>query len=63
MAKLTRILSIDGGGIRGVIPAYALTVLEKKLQEKTGDPNARVADFFDLVAGTSIGGILTAVLL
>jgi len=63
MAKLTRILSIDGGGIRGIIPAQVLISLEKKLQERTVNPGARLADFFDLVAGTSTGGILTCIYL
>ncbi len=46
-----RILSIDGGGIRGLIPALVLAELERQ----TGKP---VADCFDLIAGTSTGGIL-----
>lgn len=57
--KMTRILSIDGGGIRGIIPGQILVILEEKLKEKTGNPDARIADFFDFVAGTSTGGILT----
>ena len=51
MSERTRILSIDGGGIRGMIPALVLAELEKR----AGKP---VADLFDLVAGTSTGGIL-----
>ena len=52
MAPLTRwVLSIDGGGIRGVIPALVIAYLEQRTQR-------RVADLFDLVAGTSTGGIL-----
>src|SRR5690242_5324708 len=54
-----RILSIDGGGIRGLIPARILTVLEKKLQDAASDPTLRIGDCFDLIAGTSTGGILT----
>lgn len=61
--KLTRILSLDGGGIRGIIPAQILVALEKKLQKKTNKPEARIADYFDLIAGTSTGGILTCVYL
>ncbi|GAQ84625.1 hypothetical protein KFL_001980070 [Klebsormidium nitens] len=57
------ILSIDGGGVRGVIPSKILTRLEQMLAEKSGDPDARVADYFDLVAGTSAGGILAVTLL
>ncbi|GHT25104.1 patatin [Bacteroidia bacterium] len=52
------ILSIDGGGIRGIIPAIILNYIEEQLQKRTGNPDARIADFFDLVAGTSTGGIL-----
>lgn len=63
MKKLIRILSIDGGGIRGIIPAQVLVALETKLKEKTGDPNTRLADCFDLIAGTSTGGVLTCLFL
>ena len=57
MAHFTRILSIDGGGLRGLIPAEVLVYVEGKIQEKTGNPEARIADYFDLFAGTSAGGI------
>ena len=56
---MIRILSIDGGGIRGVIPAVVLNYIEKGLQRRTDNPNVTLADYFDLVAGTSTGGILT----
>ncbi|PAN35823.1 hypothetical protein PAHAL_6G237200 [Panicum hallii] len=59
--KLITILSIDGGGIRGIIPATILAFLEAKLQELDG-PDARIADYFDVIAGTSTGGLLTAML-
>lgn len=51
MPKPFRILSIDGGGIRGLIPALVLAELERQ----TG---RAVADCFDLITGTSTGGIL-----
>ncbi|MBK8900150.1 MAG: patatin-like phospholipase family protein [Anaerolineaceae bacterium] len=63
MNKLTRILTIDGGGIRGLIPARVLVSLERKLQRRTGRDDARLAEFFDLVAGTSTGGLITCLLL
>ena len=63
MNKQTRILSIDGGGIRGLIPARILVSLERKLQHASGRPEARIADYFDLVAGTSTGGLITCLLL
>jgi uncharacterized protein len=56
---LVFILSIDGGGIRGIIPGQILVALEEKLKTKSGNPDARIADYFDLIAGTSTGGILT----
>jgi uncharacterized protein len=58
MAKYKRILCLDGGGIRGIIPGQVLVNLERLLRSKRGD-NARLADCFDLIAGTSTGGILT----
>ncbi|NBB70103.1 MAG: patatin [Alphaproteobacteria bacterium] len=48
-----RILSLDGGGIRGVIPATVLAYLEDRLDRPIGE-------VFHLVAGTSTGGILAA---
>lgn len=58
--KKIRILSIDGGGMRGIIPATVLLYVEKQLQEKTNNPHTRLADYFDLVVGTSTGGILSS---
>ena len=63
MAKYTRILSIDGGGIRGIIPAQIGVKIESKLQQKSGNPDARIADYFDMIAGTSAGGLLTCIYL
>ncbi|KAK4269911.1 hypothetical protein QN277_023007 [Acacia crassicarpa] len=56
------VLAIDGGGIRGIIPAVILNYLEDALKNKSGDPNARIAEYFDVIAGTSTGGIVTAIL-
>ena len=50
-----RVLAIDGGGIRGLIPALVLAELERRC----GRPIARL---FDLVAGTSSGAILACAL-
>lgn len=46
-----RILSIDGGGIRGIIPALILAEIE----QRTGKP---ISQLFDLIAGTSTGAIV-----
>ena len=48
-----RILSIDGGGIRGIFPAAVLAELERRYLD--GDS---VAGYFDLITGTSTGGII-----
>ncbi|TYJ28685.1 hypothetical protein E1A91_A06G017600v1 [Gossypium mustelinum] len=58
---LITILSIDGGGIRGIIPGTILGFLESQLQELDGE-DARLADYFDVIAGTSTGGLVTAML-
>lgn len=52
------ILSIDGGGIRGLIPAVILDNLEKELSTKL-NKDVRIADIFDMVAGTSTGSIFS----
>ncbi|KAL1219608.1 Patatin-like protein 2 [Cardamine amara subsp. amara] len=59
--NLITILSIDGGGIRGIIPATILSFLESELQKLDGE-EARLADYFDVIAGTSTGGLVTAML-
>src|SRR5260370_38784842 len=48
---MKRILSIDGGGIKGIVPAAFLVQLEEALGES-------ITHFFDLIAGTSTGGII-----
>jgi uncharacterized protein len=55
--KKIRILSIDGGGIRGILPGTLLTYVEEKIKERTGDKNASIGQYFDLIAGTSTGGV------
>jgi uncharacterized protein len=54
-ASLTRrkfsVLAVDGGGIRGVIPARVLQAIEERMQRP-------VSQLFDLVAGTSTGGLV-----
>jgi len=57
-----KILSIDGGGIRGIIPATVLVELESLLQKET-QTNGKIGDYFDFIAGTSTGGILSCLYL
>lgn len=51
-----RILSVDGGGIRGLIPALVLQELETRLRKQR--PDAALVDYFHLFAGTSTGGLI-----
>lgn len=51
MTEIRRVLSIDGGGIKGVFPAAFLATVEDAI----GD---HVANYFDLIVGTSTGGII-----
>ena len=46
-----KVLSIDGGGIRGIIPAMLLAEIEKRTGKE-------IWEMFDLIAGTSTGGLL-----
>ena len=39
--KKVRILSLDGGGIRGIIPAKIVTYIEKDIQNETKNENGR----------------------
>jgi patatin-like phospholipase/acyl hydrolase len=49
--SVKRVLSIDGGGIRGIIPAMVIAHLEQQTRK-------RACELFDLIVGTSTGGIL-----
>ena len=48
-----KILSIDGGGIKGIFPAAILAYLEENSLD-----GQSIGDYFDLIAGTSTGGII-----
>ena len=49
--SVRRVLSLDGGGIRGIIPALVVAHLERQM-------GAPASELFDLIVGTSSGGIL-----
>jgi uncharacterized protein len=51
MQEVRRILSIDGGGIKGVFPAAFLATIEDSIGDK-------ISNYFDLIVGTSTGGII-----
>lgn len=69
MSKLTdrlsasgpkRILSLDGGGIRGVLTLSFLERLESMLAKEQTNPDFRLCDYFDLIGGTSTGSIIAS---
>nr|P07745.1 RecName: Full=Patatin; AltName: Full=Potato tuber protein; Flags: Precursor [Solanum tuberosum]CAA27588.1 patatin [Solanum tuberosum] len=62
LGEMVTVLSIDGGGIKGIIPAIILEFLEGQLQEVDNNKDARLADYFDVIGGTSTGGLLTAMI-
>jgi len=68
--ELITVLSIDGGGIRGLIPTVVLASLEKELksledkgeQDDARNDDPRIADYFDVIAGTSTGALIAGML-
>lgn len=59
-----RVLALDGGGIHGLFTLEVLAELETRLRATHGAGRAewRLCDYFDLIAGTSTGGIIAAML-
>lgn len=56
-----RILSVDCGGIRGLISALVIDEIEQRLSARRNE-EVRVADYFHLFAGTSTGGLIALAL-
>jgi patatin-like phospholipase/acyl hydrolase len=52
-----RVLSVDGGGVRGFLAASILANIETYLNDATGEPVA-LGQRFDLLSGTSAGGLI-----
>ena len=55
-----RILSLDGGGIKGALTLGYLKKIETILREKEGNDQLLLCDYFDLIGGTSTGSIIAA---
>jgi uncharacterized protein len=55
-----RILSLDGGGIRGILTLQYLDAIEKMLRARTKNAFLVLSDYFDLIGGTSTGSIIAA---
>lgn len=53
-----KILSLNGGGVRGLYSIAVLAEIERVLADKTQNDKLSIGSYFDLIAGTSIGGIL-----
>jgi uncharacterized protein len=60
--RTKRILSLDGGGIRVFFSLEVLERVEELVRQRLGSADAVLADYFDLIAGTSSGAILGAFL-
>lgn len=54
------LFSLDGGGIRGIFSLQILKKIEEIAELLSGNPDIRLANCFDYIAGTSTGGILAA---
>jgi len=48
---MKKVLTIDGGGVKGIFPLSFLSTIEDTIQEK-------ISEYFDLIVGTSTGGII-----
>src|SRR4051812_21968738 len=59
---MKRLLTLDGGGIRGIFSLEILARLEARLREKTGNPQLVLADHFHYLGGTSTGAIIATCL-
>ena len=58
-----KILSLDGGGIRGALTLGYLKKIEDILKAKHPEnKNFRMSDYFDLIGGTSTGAIIASLL-
>jgi predicted acylesterase/phospholipase RssA len=53
-----RILALDGGGVRGILSLQYLKHIEGILRERRRDHGFVLADYFDLIGGTSTGAII-----
>ena len=61
MPESFNVLTIDGGGIRGIFPAKFLANLEDQLC-RANNPKTRIYEHFNLISGTSTGGIIAIAL-
>ncbi|MGE0044311.1 MAG: patatin-like phospholipase family protein [Hyphomonadaceae bacterium] len=55
-----RVLSLDGGGVRGILTLGMLSALEAELRRRANNPSLTLSDYYDLIGGTSTGAIIAA---
>jgi uncharacterized protein len=55
-----RMLALDGGGVRGILTLQFLRRIESILRQRRQDSKLVLADYFDLIGGTSTGAIIAA---
>ncbi|MEX1222419.1 MAG: CBASS cGAMP-activated phospholipase [Idiomarina sp.] len=57
-----KILSLNGGGVRGLFTISVLAEIERILEEENNRVDVKIGEYFDLITGTSIGGLLALAL-
>ena len=57
-----KLLSLDGGGIRGLVTIEILAKIESVVRAQSGRPSLVLADYFDYIAGTSTGAVIGTLL-
>ena len=63
MKHIPRILSLDGGGVRGLSTLLILRDIMEEIGRRTGTSgSAKPCDYFDLIGGTSTGGLIAIML-
>lgn len=62
MGNQVKVLSLNGGGVRGLYTVSVLAEIERIIELKSGEENVCIGDYFDLISGTSIGGIVALAL-
>lgn len=56
------VLSLDGGGVRGLMTVRILVDIENKLRKALNKPDFKITDIVDCVIGTSAGGLIALAL-
>jgi patatin-like phospholipase/acyl hydrolase len=61
-AHIPRILSLDGGGVRGLSSLFILREIMKDIEQQLGAADVKPCEYFDLIGGTSNGGLIAIML-